>query len=159
MKSALELVVVGEAPANIDLSGLHRVVGVLGELSPAWLVTGHINLKLVDDQSIRALNNKYSSIDSATDVLSFSYIEEGVAPIEGELGDIVISLETAERQAEAAGTTLDDELALLGLHGIMHVLGWDHATTVDQAKLETQQRDILAAANVTYRDFAWKPSD
>jgi probable rRNA maturation factor len=80
-----------------------------------------VSLSLVGDVEIRALNRRFADEDHATDVLSF----EQDGPL---LGDIVISLPTARRQARAGGRALVDELAHLAVHGLTHLLGYDHAT-------------------------------
>jgi probable rRNA maturation factor len=84
-------------------------------------------LALVNDERIRALNRDYRGFDKSTDVLSFG---AGGIPLAGVdyLGDIVISVETAYRQARRRGTTLEKELRLLTLHGFLHLLGYDHET-------------------------------
>jgi probable rRNA maturation factor len=151
----LELNIAGDVPADLNLAPLERTVAMVNELQAPWLQSGVVNLKLVDDAAIKELNSKYSGNDEATDVLSFSYVEDG-EPVEGELGDMVISLQTAERQADQAGTSLSEELALLVLHGCLHILGFDHQTGTDQQRLDNLQSDILSAANVIYRKFEWK---
>ncbi|HEX6511890.1 MAG TPA: rRNA maturation RNase YbeY [Chloroflexota bacterium] len=91
-----------------------------------------VNLVLTDDEGIHALNQQYRGVDSPTDVLSFSQLEgESVAAtIEGTLllGDIVISVDTATRQAAELGHELMYELSLLAIHGALHLLGYDHQT-------------------------------
>lgn len=115
---------------------------------------GIINLKLVDDAAIQALNKDYSGNDYATDVLSFSYIEDG--QLEGEeLGDIAISLPAAERQADEAGTDLATELTLLYIHGLLHVLGHDHQDEAARSQMDQLQAGLMKQLNLTYRDFAW----
>jgi probable rRNA maturation factor len=80
---------------------------------------------------MRALNRQFRGFDRATDVLSFP-ARNGESPDEGEeadyLGDIVISVETARRQAQRRGSTLPRELRILALHGLLHLLGHDHET-------------------------------
>ena len=88
-----------------------------------------LSLSLVDDEEIRALNRDYRDKDRPTDVLSFAMREgEGGALHPELLGDVVISVETAERQAAEAGHSLDEELLALAVHGLAHLLGEDHAT-------------------------------
>lgn len=111
-----------------------------------------ISILLVDDQEIQSLNQRYRGINHPTDVLSFAMADE----IEGEdasqfvvlegnniLGDIVISLETAKRQAEEYGHSLERELGFLTVHGILHLLGYDHGTEEDSVKMRTQEEKIL----------------
>lgn len=89
-------------------------------------------LLLVGDKTIARLNEQYRGIPSSTDVLSFP-MREGLfgALSPGLLGDVVISAETADRQARAAGRSLREELAALLIHGILHLLGYDHQTPSD----------------------------
>ena len=86
-------------------------------------------LVLVGDRTMARLNERYRGIARSTDVLSFSMREglfESLSP--GLLGDVVISVETADRQSRALGRSLMEELAALLIHGILHLLGYDHQT-------------------------------
>ena len=152
--SGLELEIVGELPDGLTAIPLQKTFGVLLEQNEN-LPEGMINLAFMDDLSIKKLNNTYSGNDYPTDVLSFDYREDG-GPIGNVIGEIAISLETAARQAVAAKTTLDDEVALLGLHGILHILGYDHAEPDEQKVVGKMQDKILAAAGVGYREFKWE---
>ncbi|MBW3537935.1 rRNA maturation RNase YbeY [Candidatus Parcubacteria bacterium] len=156
--AVLTLSIIERASSGLDFGPLERMVAVLNRTRPDWLRGGNINLKLVDDKGISALNKEYAGNDYATDVLSFSYLEGLGEPANGqlaELGDMVISLETAERQARAAGTRLSQELALLALHGILHIFGLDHVDRAGQIRMDQLQADLLQQAGVTYRDFKW----
>ena len=88
-------------------------------------------LVLVGDERMRTLNRRFRGFDCATDVLSFP-AHNGDFPTENEdtdyLGDIVISVDTARRQARRRGSTLPRELRVLALHGLLHLLGHDHET-------------------------------
>jgi probable rRNA maturation factor len=90
---------------------------------------------LSGDGAVRTLNARYRGKDKATDVLSFP----GPGGSEG-LGDIVISVETAERNARDLGRTLAQELDILALHGFLHVLGYDHET--DDGTMERTERRL-----------------
>ncbi len=154
----IELKLATKLPDGVDSKQFDAAIKELQvKLGPS-LPDGVINLKLVDDSEIKALNKNYSGQDSATDVLSFSYIEDGTAPVEGELGDIAISLETAARQAEQANTDLETELVLLTIHGCLHVLGYDHATEDSVRELDHLQDGIMTAIGLTYRNFQWDSS-
>lgn len=154
---ALKLKLVDRLPSELDRRILDAALMTVTELPQA--PNGLINLKLVDDVEIRALNKKYGQHDQATDVLSFSYIEDG-GPVSGnELGDIAISLATARRQAAAAGTDLETEVVLLLVHGTLHILGYDHANEPERAKMERLQSEIMTKLNLTYRDFKWDSSE
>lgn len=87
-----------------------------------------LGLQLCDDASIAALNEAWRGQASPTDVLAFAAQEEAVPLPEGplELGDILISLETAARQAREHDHPLEQELRFLASHGLLHLLGWDH---------------------------------
>lgn len=89
-------------------------------LHAAKLEDVELSMLLTDDPGIQALNATWRGKDSPTDVLSFPQDDEIV------LGDLVISLPTAGRQADERGTTLRDELRVLTLHGLLHLLGYDH---------------------------------
>lgn len=97
---------------------------------------GHVTLSLTSDREIRELNRAFANEDHATDVLSFSQVE-GVGEAHGLLGDIIISVPTARRQAQAGGRPLVEELAHLAVHGLAHLCGYDHAT-------ERQERTMFA---------------
>ena len=90
-----------------------------------------VSVLLCDDQEIRQLNSTYRAIDEATDVLSFASDPFPGSP----LGDIVISLPYAERQAEARGVPITVELSYLAIHGTLHLLGYDDETEPDRTEM------------------------
>ena len=105
---------------RVDAGGLRRVLrGAAGALR----VSGEVTLVLAGDGTLRRLNREYRRRDRPTDVLSFT----GSGGREG-LGDIVISVKTAERNARGEGRRLAQELDILALHGFLHLLGYDHET-------------------------------
>jgi probable rRNA maturation factor len=83
---------------------------------------GEVSVMLADDAEIRTLNRQYRHKDKATDVLSFP------AAVEGTAGDLAISVETAQKQAEERGHALEMEIKVLLLHGLLHLAGYDHET-------------------------------
>ena len=87
-----------------------------------------ISILFVGDQGIRDLNHRFRGVDRSTDVLSFPQLFEGLPEASGTLilGDVAISLETALRQTKKHGLSLEEELTLLLIHGILHLLGYDH---------------------------------
>jgi probable rRNA maturation factor len=102
-----------------------------------------VSIALVDEPEMRRLNLSYAGEDHATDVLSF---ESGITDPDSNrlvLGDIVICLPIAQSQAELAEHTLEDELALLTVHGVLHLLGFDHAGVDDQRRMWDRQNAIL----------------
>ena len=107
-----------------------------------------LSVVVTDDDQVRALNREYAGDDHATDVLSFS-LEEGetFATPPGEprrLGEVIISHETAQRQAAEAGHDLEDETAHLLVHGILHLLGYDHLESADEQSMRTREHSILS---------------
>jgi probable rRNA maturation factor len=96
-----------------------------------------LGVRFTSDRGIRELNREYRHQDKATDVLSFP----GESTPEGDhLGDICISIPTARRQAMAAGHSLDFELRVLLLHGVLHCLGYDHET--DDGEMERLEKRL-----------------
>ena len=115
-----------------------------------------VSIALVDDAYIRELNRQYRSKDCATDVLSFAMREDtGEEPaLEEEeeaevLGDIVISLETAERQAAEYGHSLQREIAFLTTHGMLHLLGYDHEDDADRERMRAREEEILGLLDLS----------
>ena len=156
--TTLELQIVGDRSGEFDLHPTEAVFAMLvGELGHEGQVpAGVINVALVDDEHVRWLNRDQAGHDYATDVLSFSYIEDGGEPIDGVIGEMVVSVEAAERQAQAAETNLAEEVALLVLHGTLHILGWDHQTPEQQDRMQQLQRKLITAAGYRYREFVWQ---
>lgn len=106
-----------------------------------------VSIVFVDDAYIARLNQQYRHIDGATDVLSFALLEGEPMP-EGEqellLGDVVISLETANRQAEEYGHSFDREVSYLVVHGVLHLLGYDHQLEPNRKRMREVEEKILA---------------
>ena len=105
-----------------------------------------LTVVLVDDAEIHALNREHLGVDRPTDVLSFPLFELGDEgfPDVPHLGDVVISLDTAARQADAAGRSLETEVATLAAHGLTHLLGYDHSTEAEWATFRANQTRIVA---------------
>jgi len=108
-----------------------------------------VSLVLADDAYIQELNCHYRGKDMPTDVLSFA-LNEGEEPeiIDGPeenlLGDIIISLETAERQAVDYGHSLERELAFLTIHGLLHLLGYDHEQEEQRRVMRAEEERVLS---------------
>ena len=116
----------GEGIDEADVTAaVERILSYLGE-------DGDFSIHFVSDEEIRALNRSYRDKDEATDILTFALSDGDAFPeIEGEekeLGDIFISLESMHRNAEAFSVSDDEELHRLLIHGVLHLLGYDHAT-------------------------------
>jgi probable rRNA maturation factor len=117
--------------------------------SETLLVMGYANLlsvvvKFTGDRQIQKLNKSYRGIDKATDVLSFE--NEYTDPENGEhyLGDIIISLDTASTQAETHGNSLQHELEMLLVHGVLHLSGHGHGTKKDRERMSILQDQVLS---------------
>lgn len=93
-----------------------------------------LSIALVGDKEMRPLNRRYREKNQTTDVLSF-FIEEQPQPGAALLGDVVISVEQARRQAQERNKTLKSEMVTLLIHGILHLLGYDHERSARQAKI------------------------
>jgi probable rRNA maturation factor len=136
-----------------------------------------LSIALVDDATIRELNRDYRRKDKPTDVLSFPMLEsplgDGGPPraparkrgqpppedddgprfdhVRGVLGDIIISIETARRQAAANKRPLLDELTMLLAHGLLHLLGYDHRTDAEERAMNTATARLERAAEAKSR--------
>jgi len=105
-----------------------------------------LSIALVGDPEIRALNGRWRGKPKPTDVLSFSLVEGDHAERRaGLLGDVVISVETAARQARARRRGLDDTVAKLLLHGVLHLLGHDHEDDDDARRMQAEERRVWRA--------------
>ena len=108
-----------------------------------------LSIVITDDDEIHALNRDYRQVDRPTDVLSFAAMEDDgfIGPPDETpyLGDIIISFPTAARQAPEHGHSASAELALLVVHGVLHLLGYDHGEAHEQAQMWARQTAILAA--------------
>jgi probable rRNA maturation factor len=108
-----------------------------------------ISLTLVDDAAIRELNRDHRGKDKPTDVLSFPLEPEPFAH-EKLLGDIVISIETARRQAADYDAPLQREIERLMIHGLLHVLGHDHMEPGERSEMEAEERRLAAAIGMPW---------
>lgn len=113
-------------------------------LAHEFAAAGDVTIVLTDESRIREMNRAYAGNDAPTDVLSFADGETDPDSGRVYFGDVVICVPVAELQAARSKHSLDDELALLTVHGILHLLGYDHARPAEQEKMWTAQDDILA---------------
>ena len=107
-----------------------------------------LSIVLTDDKRLQQLNRDYLGIDAPTDVLSFPASESDGSETDPEtgspyLGDLLISIPRARAQAKAAGHALESEAQLLVVHGVLHLLGHDHAKPREKAKMWKAQQEIL----------------
>ncbi|HHY23517.1 MAG TPA: rRNA maturation RNase YbeY [Clostridiaceae bacterium] len=124
-----------------------------------------VSILLVDDEKIREINNEQRGIDSSTDVLSFPIVEMEDGEIKSNLGDIdmeenimllgdiVISLETAYKQANEYGHSFERELAFLTTHGVFHLLGYDHEDKESEKNMLNKQEVVLGKMGLKRQDY------
>ena len=114
-----------------------------------------ISVSFVDDAQIHEINKEFRNIDRPTDVLSFPLGEDGVYDQDMEtgaylLGDIVISIETAERQAEVYGHSLEREVGFLTVHSMLHLLGYDHELgKLEERIMREKEEAILSSLGIS----------
>ncbi|MHB8682857.1 MAG: rRNA maturation RNase YbeY [Dehalococcoidia bacterium] len=144
-----------ELQAEADASGVDEIA--LERLAAHALEAegvarpAELSILLADDGVVRELNRAYRGTDAATDVLSFAQRAgeefarpDGAAP---HLGDVVISLDTARRQAVEYRQALHDEVAHLLVHGILHLLGYEHERVEDERAMRAREDAILGGAH------------
>jgi probable rRNA maturation factor len=139
-----DLVLQGVAEAGFDPGSFELLVlAVLDDLAIEGPCS--LSVSLVGDDEIRGLNRDHRALDEVTDVLSFPVDGLDLLPagMERELGDVVISLAQARRQAADEGVTEQDELTSLVVHGVLHLAGFDHET--DTGEMFDHQDRLLAS--------------
>ncbi|HEY9819599.1 MAG TPA: rRNA maturation RNase YbeY [Candidatus Sericytochromatia bacterium] len=125
------------------------------DISPANAY--ELSLRLTNNTEIQSLNAQYRNKNQPTDVLAFAALEVDSPQLPPQiqlslplyLGDIVISVDTAHRQAQQQGHSLKTELAWLATHGLLHLLGWDHPDEESLMAMLEQQSTLLALVNLT----------
>lgn len=138
-----------------DLTKAMNVVAELEALSPQT----EVDITLVDDAAIHELNRTYRGIDRPTDVLSFALDEGEEEPevdddeIEHLLGDVIISAPTAVRQGEEYGHGLEREMTYLAVHGMLHLLGYDHMKEKDKLIMRKREEEVLRRLDLAEENF------
>lgn len=143
----MSIEVLNESGDSLDLTALSRLARfVLDQMRVHPLA--ELCIKLVDEATMAELNAKWMHTTGPTDVLAFpmdelrpGLVEED--PEEGVLGDLVLCVAVAARQATEAGHPTQDEVALLSVHGILHLLGYDHAEPEEQREMFDLQAGLL----------------
>lgn len=115
--------------------------------------SAEVSVSFVSNEEIQAINRDYRDKDSITDVISFALEEDELNLIHEDaprtLGDIIISTDRAKEQAEDYGHSYRRELLFLSLHGFLHLLGYDHMESDEEAEMNGKQEEILTAFGVT----------
>lgn len=132
--------------SGVDARALKRTMKTL--LQAVDEKDSSISVTLVDDAAIQDINREHRGKDKPTDVLSFPMFDDAIEDPEIEerlLGDIVISVDTARRQAADYDAPLQQEIYRLLIHGLLHVMGHDHMEPEERAAMETEERRLAAA--------------
>lgn len=124
-----------------------RLVARLGNamLATIFLPDAELSVLLTDDAEIHQLNREHRQKDKPTDVLAFA-MDENVPDPAGILGDVVISLDTADRQARARRRPLLEEVRFLLAHGVLHLIGYDHAEPAEKREMVAMTRKLVRQA-------------
>ncbi len=164
VRHKIDIHVADEYAPLITKEHLRKVAAAsLNQVSPRKPLS--MEMAVVGDETVRQLNKQYRGLDEKTDVLSFSLISQGhyygedelpasleleesfVLPpgLEDNVGEVVISYEQATRQAKEAGHSLQRELDILVIHGVLHLMGYDHMEPQDEAVMKEKEKRILEA--------------
>jgi len=140
------ITVVAEFGRFVEVDDLRKIAE--GVLAAEDVPAAELGVLVTDDDAVRRLNAEYAGEDETTDVLAFSLREgeefvspDGVA----RLGEVIISYPTASRQAAEAGRLVDEEIAHLLVHGILHLLGYDHAEAEEERVMRARTEALLVA--------------
>ncbi len=156
---ALDVAVEGAVRAGDDerfaAQVLQEAVSLQRSDLPDGADTLYLSLVLTDDETIARLNREYRGVDAPTDVLLFPQLDPAATPggAPAMLGDIVVSLPRAAAQAQEYGHSYRRELGFLLVHGLLHLLGYDHEAPADAALMEERQQAIMRALDLP-RDAA-----
>ncbi|HOA90932.1 MAG: rRNA maturation RNase YbeY [Bacillota bacterium] len=126
------------------IDALHKAMNIASNLHS--LEDSTVNIILVDNAKIREINREYRGVDRETDVISFALNDfEVTFPWEREeLGDIYISVEKALEQSREYGHSFDRELVYLAVHGLLHLLGYDHLEEAEKKEMRQEEEKIMA---------------
>ena len=129
-----------------DETAVRRAIETVGRLYGAE--DAEVSVTLTNDAYIHEINRTYRGVDRPTDVISFALMESEEPEIVGGdprdvLGDLIISLERAQAQAEEYGHSYLRELSFLTVHGMLHLLGYDHMEEAERAEMEEEQRRVM----------------
>lgn len=156
-------IIIGREPENLQVS---EEMGTLEELEKivkrAVEITGplydvensEVSITLTNDEYIHQMNKEYRGLDRPTDVLSFAFVDSEEPEIEDGpetevLGDIIISLERAWAQSQEYGHSMERELSFLTIHGMLHLLGYDHMEEEERMEMEEEQRYIMGKLGIS----------
>lgn len=147
-----------ELPPDVTKPFLVNVINnTLGEIN--WNPAGKVSVAFVDEQRSKSINREFSGNDYPTDVLSFDYSVDEHKPshsVKQEYsGEILICTTIAIKQAEQYKVDVESEVALLLIHGILHLSGLDHQNSSQKTSFERQQSVILKSLNLKHHSMPW----
>ncbi len=147
-ENTLRQVEVQVAPALADLVPREHLRAAAQVALRREEAQGPLTLVVTDDEGIRELNRDFLGRDAPTDVLAFGAQEEGAGFVTAPeasayLGDVIVSYTRAVEQAQDLGHSTEEELALLVVHGVLHLLGYDHVEAEEKAEMWARQEAIL----------------
>ena len=150
-------IIITNEPENLAVpDGLEDAVKLAAEKVAELYALGaaEVSVTLTDDAHIHELNKTYRGVDRPTDVLSFALAESDEPTVEGGpeteiLGDLVMSVERVAAQAEEYGHSLRREAAFLTVHGMLHLLGYDHMEDEEREEMEREQRAVMDALGIS----------
>ncbi|MFN2459909.1 MAG: rRNA maturation RNase YbeY [Candidatus Velthaea sp.] len=136
--------------SGLDSASIERTVTAL--LTAIGERESSISVSFVRDPAMRRLNRAHRGKDAPTDVLSFPLVdvENAFAGAERLLGDVVISVDSARRQAADYDATLEREVERLLIHGVLHLVGHDHLEAEERARMEREERRLAAAIGMPW---------
>ena len=153
-------IIISKEPEDIGIEDaiieeIKRAVDTIGKLYD--IKDSEVSITLTNDETIHELNRDYRGIDRPTDVLSFAFhesdepeiITDDIDKAVDTLGDIIISVEMAKTQAEDYGHSLRREIVFLTVHGMLHLLGYDHMEEKDRLEMEKEQEYIMSQLGIS----------
>ncbi len=130
----LKIFITKKKKSSISVIWIRNIVKKL--LIAEGIMDTEVSIVFADDPFIQALNKKYRDVDKPTDVLAFPFEESGY------LGEVIISIDTAQQDAKVYGCSFEDELKLLLVHGLLHLMGHNHIEDV-QTYMDKRQKELL----------------
>jgi len=142
----------GKLPRGLSISEAKKLAEMAFKMGGGRRKSA-MNISIVDDRQMRLLNRRHRGKDKVTDVLSFRYSESGKFPAPDEdrvepLGDVAVCLPQVRRQAKTVGRPVAAEFSLMVVHGVLHLLGFDHETMAQETNMFRLQQDILIKAGI-----------
>ncbi len=157
----MELDFINQGPASYD--AYEEIFNSLAEkvFSHLNVVNNYIvDVSIIDNKSIHKINKEYRKVDRPTDVISFAFFddetEEVIPGVPSTLGQILISYEKAEEQAKMYGNSLNREICFLFVHGLLHLLGYNHMEKEDELVMFAIQNEILGGKNMDSKELIGK---